>query len=167
MFLISELNVFHMGEEIALGGFRMNGSVQPFAMRKTLVVLLGAAVVFSVGGWKLWSLSSDTSAPVIPSEPVIVMEKSPEIIPAAAKSIGAGEPLAAVKPQSAALVATSLQPAVMQESPKKELPKGKDHALPNELLTTMARQLHAKAYQQFIDAPGNGRSRDIPLMRIK
>lgn len=64
-----------------------------------------------------------------------------------------------------------LDPITEPESPtpvtprKKEAPTGKGHVAPAQVLQTMIQVMHSEAYQHFIQQPGMGMGRMVPMLR--
>jgi hypothetical protein len=142
--------------------------LRSFGASKGMLIVLGTATVFGLGGWQLWSrtalLSSTDTLSQPQAAPVVFTMRPAEFIAGTSKAMGAEAPSALAKPQSTAPPLESAAPAA--DFVPKERAKGKDHVRPNELLASMIRQLHAEAYEQFIRAPGNGAYRWIPTMKI-
>jgi Protein of unknown function (DUF3365) len=136
-----------------------------FTLRKMVLALAGVAVVASasLGGWTLWSANGQ--APMDAGPPVVLVE-TPVTADEPAKT-----PL--VKKTEADPPPLTAEPAVTKDEPVKpevvrkiEPVKGKKHADQNALLANMIQQLHSEAYQHFVNQPGFGMSRMVPIMTV-
>ncbi|MBI3821095.1 MAG: hypothetical protein HY289_00270 [Planctomycetes bacterium] len=136
------------------------------AVRKLMLALLGVMVVSSLayGGWRLWSApEDDVPAPVaVDSQPA---NKEPVKAPPA-KDEGVVVTPPVVEPPVVAQEPAKKEQPNLDEPRKKESLKGKNHERPSEMLTTMAGMLHHEAYQHFINQPGMGVRRMMPLITV-
>jgi hypothetical protein len=145
---------------------------------KAICIALAAALFASaaIAGWRYLPLSPDR---IEPASADITPIPVPKTSPVREATIAANAPVADVasvdpetaKPESAIPVAIPphnhrLVDAGVDESKKKELPKGKDHDRQQALLASMIAQLHGEAYQRFINQPGFGMSRMAPTISV-
>jgi hypothetical protein len=133
---------------------------------KAFVALLGIMLI-AAGSVAAWAICTQGKPPEIVDTP----QPENPVAPSAAPAKIAQAPVKEVPPATAAPApsvdpptVTAKDPARAEEPRPGEAPRGKAHHAAPVLFKEVMAELHAEAYRQFIAAPGNGRSREVPRL---